>query len=333
MIMTEQAGILNTAFGDVQYPVKQYLKERDELFQKKSLLQYMFAMEESTNFAEQYSSETAFDDFTPAGENEAYTDTDFEESYAKVIQDIEWKKQFSIGLKLIEDAKMGKIKKKGNAFLNAFYRTKEKFGAAMFVKGQETSLTFGGKTFDIACADAKALFSKIHPSKTGKTGVQSNLFDVEFSYENLAKVETAMQNFTDDNGNLLGVEPDTIVIPNSAAIKQRVFEILNADGNPTTADRSGNFQAGRWNVVVWGYLGNPSNLTSGKDWWILMDSQYNEVNSAIVWQTRKELATKSYVDENTDANIWKGRARFSAAPVDWRVAAGCIPGSGGTTFV
>ena len=40
-----------------------------------------------------------------------------------------------------------------------------------------------------------------------------------------------------------------------------------------------------------------------------------------VWLDRIKLAVKSYVDENTDNNIWKGRSRFIAGFNDWRAFA------------
>jgi hypothetical protein len=51
----------------------------------------------------------------------------------------------------------------------------------------------------------------------------------------------------------------------------------------------------------------------------------------LVWLDRIPLSVKSYIDENNDNNIIKGRARFSAAPNNWRVIAGCYPNLSGAT--
>ena len=40
---------------------------------------------------------------------------------------------------------------------------------------------------------------------------------------------------------------------------------------------------------------------------------------------RIQLAVRSTIDENTDANVWRGRSRFNATFNDWRAfAAGGI---------
>jgi hypothetical protein len=60
-----------------------------------------------------------------------------------------------------------------------------------------------------------------------------------------------------------------------------------------------------------------------------MDSRYNSM-AGLMFCERVPLEVKSYIDENTDANIWKGRGRWSAAPVDWRAIARCAAGLGST---
>ncbi len=37
-----------------------------------------------------------------------------------------------------------------------------------------------------------------------------------------------------------------------------------------------------------------------------------------MWNDRVLLSVRSVIDENTDANKWKGRARFNATGNDWR---------------
>ena len=58
-----------------------------------------------------------------------------------------------------------------------------------------------------------------------------------------------MQNFMDDNGNLLTLAPDTIIIPNDYSLKNAVFEAIGADKDPDTANNGFNYLFGRWNVI------------------------------------------------------------------------------------
>ena len=54
---------------------------------------------------------------------------------------------------------------------------------------------------------------------------------------------------------------------------------------------------------------------------LLLDSRYNEQYGGAVWNDRIPLAVRSTIDENTDANVWRGRSRWNATFNDWRFAA------------
>ena len=61
--------------------------------------------------------------------------------------------------------------------------------------------------------------------------------------------------------------------------------------------------------------------SEGKAPWILLDSKYNQTYGGAVWNDRVKLSVRSTIDDNTDANVWRGRSRFNAAFNDWRFAA------------
>lgn len=266
-------------------------------------------------------------------ENGEYPESDFQEGYSKVIEPDEWKLKFSVTQTMIEDIKMGKVRSKAHGFMLSYHRGREKFGLGILNNGQSTSMTFGpnSKSFNIACADGLALFSGVHTSKTGGTGTQSNYFNNAFSFDALCYGEEKMQKLTDDDGNILNIQPDTIVIPSNARIKKQVFDAIGApEGLPGTANNGFNFQYGRWNIIMSPYLNNTSGITTGTDTWYLMDSTYNDVYGGLIFLDRVKLSVRSYVDENTDANIFKGRARWIAAPNNWRCIAKFNPGVGTT---
>ena len=75
----------------------------------------------------------------------------------------------------------------------------------------------------------------------------------------------------------------------------------------------------RWTVICWPYLNK--FITAGTAPWILLDSKYNEQYGGAVWNDRIPLAVRSTIDENTDANVWRGRSRWNATFNDWRFAA------------
>ena len=138
-----------------------------------------------------------------------------------------------------------------------------------------------------------------------------------------------MQNFTDDNGNLLDIRPDTILIPNLPDVKKEVFAALGADKDPDTANNGFNYNYGRFNIIVWGYLNR--YITAGTSPWIMLDSNFAKDYFGAVFQDRTAMTVRSVIEEN-DANTWYGRARFGAGFTNFRFAA--VGGaSGGTKLI
>lgn len=307
------------------------LEQQEEAFQKMSIIDKVFFKDDTKDFANKYTIETSLGNFEPSGENGKYPESSFQEGFSKVIEPETWKNQFSVTQEMVEDGKMGKIKSCASAFMLSHNRTRELFAAGIINSGNAATMTFGKKVFDISCADKKAFFAVDHPSVTGGTAVQSNLFGGVFSYDNLSYAEEKMHYFRDDDGNILTVSPDTIVIPDKAGIKKLVFEAIGAEGAPGTANNSYNYQFGRWNVVVSPYLTNYAGTTTGSDTWFLLDSAFNDAYQALVWLDRIPLTTKSYIDENTDGNVFKGRSRYSAAANNWRTMLCSAPGLAGAT--
>lgn len=330
IVFNKASGLNDSIYGKSQEPIRMMIEQQIEAFQQFSVVDNIFMMDETTNFAEKYTYETSLGDFEAVGEGGAYPRNSFQEGYSKVIEPEEWKNSFEVTQTMIEDAKFGKIKQRANQFTLSYNRGREKFATALLNNGTSTSLSFGNNqaTFNIAAADSKALFATDHPSITGG-GTQSNYFGNAFSYDALCYAEEAMQKFTDDDGNILNIMPDTIIIPSNARIKKQVFDAIGAEiGAPGTANNSFNIQFGRWNVIMSPYLTNASGITSGTDTWYLMDSTFNEAFAGLVWLERVSLTIKSYVDENTDNNVFKARARYGAAPNNWRAIAKVNPGLG-----
>ena len=328
---SEGSGLQDSIFGKSQAPIRLFIEKRGEAFEQESMLQNLFMVTDSTNFGEKLSTLTAMDGFMPVGENGAYPVDGMQEGYAKFLEHMTWKDSFSLSREIVDDSKVMDLKKKPAAFVTGYYRTRERFGAALLGSAIASSskVSFHGKDFDCTAADGKKLFATDHPAKV-KGKAQSNLFSDAFSDDALAAVETAMQNFRGDNGEILDVAPDTILIPNLYALKKSVFEAIGADKDPNTSNNGFNYLFGRWNVIVWPYLNK--YLADGTAPWVLLDSRYNNEYGGAVWIDRTNLEVRSRIDDNTDANVWQGYARFIAGFNDWRFAA--VGGvTGGTKLV
>ncbi len=315
IIFSEGSNLQNTIYGKSQEPIKYFLGKRAEAFEQESIAKQIFSMQPSTHWAEKFTSMTAMEGFQPVGENGAYPVDGMQEGYSKTLENITWKNSFSISRELIDDAQLMDLKKRPDAFITGYYRTREQYAAALIGGAMAgTTTKFKGFKCDLTGADGKALFAADHPSKV-KGAAQSNKFSDTFSATTLGAAETAMQNFKGDNGEILDVSPDTIIIPNDYAIKNAVFSAIGADKSPDTANNAFNYVYGRWNVIVWPYLNQYVGASDAP--WILFDSRYNETYGGAVWLDRVKLEVKSEVAAN-DANEWKGYARFVAGFNDWR---------------
>jgi hypothetical protein len=325
IIFSKGSNLNDSVFGKSQEPIKMFLESKVEAYQDMGAMPKIFRQETSKNAMDKYTSMTSMNGFEPVGEGGAYPNDEMQEGFSKIIEYETWKDQFVITQEMVEDSKLMDFKSRPAAFINGYNRTRELFAAALIAGGMAgTSVMFKGKRFDTSAADGKPLFDTAHLSKV-KGGNQSNKFEDAFSNDALMKLETVMQGFKDDNGNILSIAPDTIIIPNDATLKKEVFAAIGADKDPNTANNGFNYTFGRWTVIVWPYLNQ--FIPSGSKPWILMASQYNEENGGAIWGDRIPLTVKSYIDENTDNNIWKGRARFNAGFNDWRAfAVGGIPG-------
>lgn len=317
------SGLNGTIYGDCQVPLKAFLESRGEAFQRESLLPYLYRMEKSRHWAERYSSETAMGDFEPVGEGGDYPKTGFEDGYFRDIVNMTFKQSFSVTQELVEDCLLGAMKQRANKLVTAYGRTREKFGRILYAGGlYGTTVSYKGKTFACGSADGQALFSKTHPNKVNGAK-QTNLYKGTFTNTLLGKIETEMQNIKGDNGELLGVAPDTIWIPNDAALKDAVFSAVGADKEPTSGNNAFNYQFGRWNIIVDPYL--TAALTdlgkSSEKPFFLLDSKFIELNDGPIFQDRVPLDVKSVIDNNNDNNVWQGRARFGAGFADWRFVA------------
>lgn len=317
------SGLNGTIYGDCQVPLKAFLESRCEAFQRESLLPYLYRMEKSRHWAERYSSETAMGDFEPVGEGGDYPKTGFEDGYFRDIVNMTFKQSFSVTQELVEDCLLGTMKQRANKLVTAYGRTREKFGRILYAGGlYGTTVSYKGKTFACGSADGQALFSKTHPNKVNGAK-QTNLYKGTFTNTLLGKIETEMQNIKGDNGELLGVAPDTIWIPNDAALKDAVFSAVGADKEPPSGNNAFNYQFGRWNIIVDPYL--TAALTdlgkSSEKPFFLLDSKFIELNDGPIFQDRVPLDVKSVIDNNNDNNVWQGRARFGAGFADWRFVA------------
>ena len=317
---TEGSGLQDSIFGKSQGPIRMFLEKRGEAFEAQSLVEKLFTVGPSKHYSEGHHSMTSMNGFMPVGENGAYPMDTMQESFEKDFKHTTWKDSFAISREMVDDAILMNLKQRPEAFIAGYYRRREQFAAALYAGAlsDKPKMKFYGREFEVTGADKKNLFAKDHPSFTDKKFVQSNIFEDGFSNDALMAMESAMQDFRDDNKNVLTVAPDTILIPNDYKMKKDVFAAIGADKDPATANNGFNYTYGRWTVIISQYLNQ--YLAKGLKPWILLDPQYSAAYGGAVWYDRVPLEVHSEVASN-DANVWKGYARFGAGFGDWRFAA------------
>ena len=316
IVFSKGSGLNDSVYGASYEPIKMLIEKKAEAFEQRSFIPAFFVEEQSDKFGEKLASMTSMNGFKPVGEGGAFPVDNMQEGYSKFLEHETWKDEFTITREMIDDSNTLNMRAKPTAFTQGYYRTRERFAAALVAGAVGTSITFGGKVFKTTCNDGCAQFSKVHTSKTGAAANQSNLFTNVFSAADLALAEAAMQGFKDDNGYVLDVIPDTIMIPNQGALKAAVFAAIGADKDPATSNNGFNFLFGRWNVIV-----NPYWTPAVGSPWIVLSGRYNEDNVGAVWFDRMKLTVKAQEDPDTWNMAWKGMARFTAGFNDWRFAA------------
>lgn len=316
---TEGSGVADSVFGLIQGPIKMIIEQEAEAFRVQSMLDMLFRHVDSTHGTEYYTAMTSMEGPKPVAENGLYPSTSFQETFRMELRNITWKNQFSVSAEAMEDSQNLDLQSQPAQFVEAHYRTREEFGAALYANAMlgKKTFKFEGMTFGCAAADGMPLFHLAHPSIIEGKPSQCNMFANDFSNEALIALETKMQHFTDDNGKLLHIRPDTILIPNNNVLKQKVLSAIGADKDPNTNNNGFNMNYGRWNVVGWTYL-DMILEKAGVAPWVVLDSNRIKRGRCAIWQQRKKMEIKSILDEKTDANVWHDRSRWNAGFGDWR---------------
>lgn len=318
IIFNMESGLNESIYGNSQAPIRAFIEKRAEAYEQKSVINTLFNREKSSRFAEKVTSMTSMEGPKPGGENTVFPTDGYQEGFSKTIEHVEWRDSFSITRKMLDDSQLINFKQKPAAFVAAYYRRIAIFGAAMFGSafGGSTSMTHLGQSFDLKTADGVALFSESHPSKLDSGSTQANVCSDLLTADNLGKLETAHQMFKDDNGNILNLAPNRIVIPNTAAMKKAAFIAVGSEKDPVTANNAMNYQFGRWDITICPYLNQ--FVDAGDSPWMLVDDEYNRDFLGAMWFDRVGIEIDSYIDRSTWANVWQMYFRFGAGFNDWR---------------
>lgn len=325
VLFTVSGDLANSIFfKDLYAPLKSVVVEKYTEFAQTDTFKEIFKEVMSDSFAESYTSMTeligGFEQITEGGVPKI---SERMEGYKKFVENFNYANSFHVTRNAIEDNKIAGAINGLALMMRNYWLSRNHEAGAFLVNAVNGTSTYKGKAMDITSADGLSLFNTAHTSKVDGVANQSNKYagdateqasGVYFSSGLLAKAETAMQNIKDDNGEIAGISPDTIIIPNDAVLKQQVFGVLGATHIPETDGNAFNYLCGRYNVVVSQEL----NALASSHVFFLMDSNYNSVVDGLIYQNRESLRVRAYTEEKTENIVFAGADRHCYSAIDWR---------------
>lgn len=330
LITSVASNVHGTIFGDVQGPMIALIEAEYKRYENDpnfTTYKKIFPEFQLTSASASINGICNIGLFEDVGENGEYPETEAADGFDKILTAIEWKLRRAVSQTAMEDKLDFTLKNIASALTSSYARTKNAFFWGLLAAALQNRdyTTKNGRCVSIKSMDGVNVFSKAHKLAGSKKTV-CNAFSDAFSASSLGKVATHMQNMVDDNGEIIGLVPDTIVIPNNEQAKREVFGVLGATHDPDTpAGNKYNYQFGNWEVVVVPWL---ADLATGSSFpWMLMDSDYNERNYGARDVERVAMTVNSYINNDNDANVWSGRGRFGGAFIDFRAFA-----AGGLNF-
>lgn len=205
-------------------------------------------------------------------------------------------KKYSLGeqleRELLEDDQYSEIKKRIRNLSQSVYYTRQYFGASVF--NNAFSNAYAGP-------DSAALCSAAHTYSPGNAAVWGNVnLALPLTPDNVEAVRNLMVQWRDDKGNLLAINPDTIVVPSN--LRKAAMVIADTDREPDTTDHNINIWHGSLDVIEHLFLTNPNA-------WFLIDK--NRMKNFLNWYDRRMAKLEFDNDFDTEVSKYKVVNRFS----------------------
>jgi phage major head subunit gpT-like protein len=242
-----------------------------------------------------------------------YDDT--EQNYKTTLTHEEYVKGFKVERKLVDDDQYNVINVRPAQLAMSAARTREKHAASIF--NNAFSSSYLGGDGQPLCESAG------HPYSPSNASTQTNEYTTGYSltYDNVVTVRRLMREFKDDRGEMVAINPDTILVPPELEeTANRIVNTMNG-GSPQVPDQvnyADNFinRVGM-RTIMWDYLTDANA-------WFMIDSRLARQHLLWIDRTPLEFAldpTSSYTLEAR----YRGYMRYSYGWSDWRWVCGCNP--------
>ena len=326
IIYSKSSGLNPASIGKLETPIKMIIEHENEICKNEpAVYNTLFNMETSNHFGETIVNESDFNLFQKVGEGEAAVLDSVEQVGSKFIEHVQYMKEFIITAEMMEDSNYGiasSAKRRAESFVRSYYKSMNLLCSKAFGNARSASLTYLGTQLDLTTSDGLPLYSASHKwgTSNGAKGTQSNFFygdifskggeeervyDITLLEDALTKLSNQLRNMKDDNGNVLGYTPDTIVVPGNRPFTEAM--IKKVCGSPNIVGSSNNdfnIHYGKWNVIVL------PHWIVYEDTFIMMSSEANRDLGGNMFFNRVPLTVTNWVDHHTGNYIWNGRCRF-----------------------
>lgn len=270
-----------------------------QIKKSKDFVGELFTVEKSTKQAEYnqgIGSLGMMDEWEASNNQVSYEDVN--KRYKATYLHKKYSKGLTLERELVEDDQYGEIKKRVRLLTQSVYFTRQYYGALIF--NEAFNATYAGP-------DAVALCSASHRHSPSDATVQSNAGTGALNATNLETARTAMMGWKDDKGNLLVVEPDTLIVP--PALRKAALVIADSNGEPDVSDNNINIWKGSVDVIEFKFL---TSSTA----WFLADRQ--RMKAFLHWYDRRiaklEMDKENF---NSEVGAYKVVSRFSRGFDDW----------------
>lgn len=279
----------------------------DQLKQVPTQYQNVFKVENSSRDREIESSASGLSQFVLTGENQPVTYEDRNQGYDVTYTHQKWAKAISISKEMWDDDRFGVMRRGTQALAKSKMRTKDSIGADIF---NYSFTSGGGGKASFTAGDSVALFSTAHTRTDGGANI-SNYTTADLNESSLETGLITMRATVDDKGQLVGIDPDTLLIP--PALEKEARILLDSTGRVGTANNDVNPYKGRLKIVVWDRLGSAAG---GSDTaWFLLDSSEH----LLTYFNRNDTGLQGPdYDFDNDVAKWKDSFRCRAGWSDWR---------------
>ena len=271
------------------------------------MMEMLFNVVSSTSYEEQYQGMGAQGLVPPFNGSVPYDD--FAAGYRIDIRNYEFARGTQIERRLVDDDQENQITQRAQNMADSFNQTIEQDAVNIFINAftDDGTNRYGNTTNG---GDGVGLCSAAHPySPSNTNSTQSNEGTLALTIDNLDTTRQNMRNLTDDRGNLLGVNPNMLLVPPELERTATQLVSERALYEPNSAEYNINMMAGRFTPVVW------DRLTDSNAWFVI-DSAL--MKSHLIWQWRvpPEFAQAENFDGLTAK--YRGYMRYGVGWTDFR---------------